>query len=71
MPPNHDMRSFDEALGLENIRVNVWCIEPGDEIGHHAHSEQGEVRYLLEDTSSLKLGRSGEIETVAAKPGTW
>jgi quercetin dioxygenase-like cupin family protein len=71
MPPDHDIRSIDEALGLENVRANVWYIEPGDEIGYHAHSEQEEVFYVLEGTFSLKLGRSGETETVEAKPGTW
>lgn len=71
IPPDHVIRPIDDALGLEKMRVKVWHIEPGEQIGYHAHSEQEELFYVVEGTFSLKLGRSGETETVEAGPGTW
>lgn len=71
IPPDHDILPVDDALGLEEMRAKVWYIDPGEGIGYHAHSEQEELFHVVEGTFSLKLGRSGETETVEAGPGTW
>ncbi|QDX40941.1 cupin domain-containing protein [Salarchaeum sp. JOR-1] len=70
-PPDHEMLPIDDALGLAEMRAKVWRIDPGEEIGYHAHSEQEELFYVAEGTFSLKLGRSGDTEVVEAGPGTW
>lgn len=71
IPVAHDMKPIGDALGLDNVRARVWYIEPGDQIGYHAHEQQEELFYLAEGTLSLKVGRSGETETVEAEAGTW
>lgn len=71
IPPDHTVQRIDEALDLTEMRVKRWQIEPGEQIGYHAHSEQEEVFYVVEGTFSLKLGRSGETEIVEVGPGTW
>jgi uncharacterized cupin superfamily protein len=71
IPPDHDIRAVGDALGLEQSKLNVWYIEPGEEITYHAHGEQEEVYYVMEGTFSLKLGPSGEEEYVEVGPGTF
>ena len=71
IPVDLDVRSIGDALGLENMRINVWFFDPGDEIGYHAHSEQEECYYILKGDFSLKLGKSGDTELVEAGPGTF
>lgn len=71
IPPDHAIRPVDDALGLEEMRAKIWYIEPDEQIAYHAHSKQEEVFYAVEGTFSLKLGRSGETETVEVGPGTW
>lgn len=71
VPPDHDIRAIGDALGVENVNVNVWYFEPGEEIGYHAHAEQEELYYVLDGEFSLKLGRSGNTETTEVGPGTF
>ena len=71
IPPEHDIRPVDEALGVENAAVKLWYIDPGEEIGYHAHSEQEELYYVIEGTFSLKIGKSGEEEFREVGPGTF
>lgn len=71
IPPDLDIRSLDDALGTEELNVNLWYFDPGEEIQYHAHSEQEELYYVLEGEFSLKLGRSGEEEFVEVGPGTF
>lgn len=71
VPPDHDVRAVDEALGSENLKANVWYIDPGEEIKYHAHSEQEELYYVLRGTFSLKIGPSGDTEIIEAEPGTF
>lgn len=71
IPPDLDIQAIGDALGLENLRVNVWYFEEGDEIRYHAHDEQEECYYVLKGEFSLKLGRSGETEIVEVGPGTF
>lgn len=69
VPPDLTIEPLDDLLGAENVNVNVWHFEPGEEIKYHAHSEQEEIYYVLEGEFSLKLGRSGEEEYVEVGPG--
>lgn len=71
VPPDLDVRSVDEALGVENTRVKLWYLDPGEEVQYHAHLEQEELYYALQGTFSLKLGPAGNSEIVEAKPGTF
>lgn len=71
MPPDLNIHSVDEALGLEKMHCKVWYFDPGEEIQYHAHSEQEELYYILEGEFSLKLGKSGEEEFVEVGPGTF
>ena len=71
LPPDNDIRAIGDALGTDEMNINVWYFEPGEEIGYHAHTDQEELYYVLEGEFSLKLGRSGETETVEAGPRTF
>lgn len=71
VPPDLNIRSVGDSLGLSNMRCTVWYFEPGEEIQYHAHSEQEELYFVLEGEFSLKLGKSGEEEYVDAGPGTF
>ncbi len=71
IPPDHDIRAVGDALGCENLKVNLWYFEEGDEIQYHAHGEQEEVFYVLDGTFSVKLGRSGEEEIIEVEEGSF
>lgn len=71
VPPDNDIRAVGDALGTDEMRVNVWCFDEGEEIGYHAHSEQEELFYVLDGEFSLKLGRSGDAELVEVGPGAF
>jgi quercetin dioxygenase-like cupin family protein len=71
VPPDLDIRSVGDQLGLSEMRATVWYFEPGEEIQYHAHSEQEELYYAVEGEFSLKLGRAGEEEYVEVGPGTF
>ncbi|WP_442904970.1 cupin domain-containing protein [Haladaptatus sp. CMSO5] len=71
LPPDLNIRSLDDVLGLEKMNAKLWYLEPGEQIGYHAHSEQEEFYYVIEGTFSLKLGRSGEEEIREVGPGTF
>jgi len=71
IPPDLDVQSIGDELGLENMRINVWYFEPGEEIRYHAHAEQEECYYIIKGEFSLKLGKSGETELIEAGPGTF
>lgn len=62
VPPDLDVQSVSSALGCENLSVNIWHFDEGEEIQYHAHETQEELFYVLDGTFSLKLGRSGEEE---------
>jgi len=71
IPPDLNIKTVGDSLGLSNMRCTVWYFEPGEEIQYHAHSEQEELYFVLEGEFSLKLGRSGEEEYVEADEGTF
>lgn len=71
VPPDNDVRAIGEALGAEAVNLNLWYFEEGEQIGYHAHATQEELFYVLEGEFSLKLGRSGETETVEVGPGAF
>lgn len=64
-------RDVGSALGTEELAVQLWYFEEGDEMGYHAHTDQEELFYVLDGVFSLKLGRSGETEIVEATEGTF
>ena len=71
VPPDLNIKSVGDTLGLSKMRCTVWYFEPGEEIQYHAHAEQEELYFVLEGEFSLKLGKSGEEEYVDAGPGTF
>ncbi|WP_299262785.1 cupin domain-containing protein [Halorientalis sp.] len=71
VPPDLDIRPVGRTMGLDNLHVTLWYFEPDEEIQYHAHSEQEELYYVVEGEFSLKLGRSGEAETVEVGPGAF
>ena len=71
VPPDLNIKSVGDSLGLSKMRCTVWYFEPGEEIQYHAHSEQEELYFVLQGEFSLKLGKSGEEEYVDADEGTF
>jgi uncharacterized cupin superfamily protein len=71
IPPDLDMRSLGDALGTDEMNVNLWYFDPGEEIQYHAHTEQEELYYVLTGEFSVKVGRSGETESKEVGPGTF
>lgn len=71
IPPDLDMRSLGDALGTDELNVNIWYFDPGEEIQYHAHTEQEELYYVLTGDFSIKVGRSGETESKEVGPGTF
>jgi len=69
LPPDNDIKSVGRLMGLSEMAATLWYFEPGDEIGYHAHSEQEEFYYVVKGEFSVKIGRSGETETVEVGPG--
>jgi uncharacterized cupin superfamily protein len=71
IPPDLDIRSLGDALGTDEMNVNLWYFDPGEEIQYHAHAEQEELYYVLTGEFSVTLGGSGEEETTEVGPGTF
>jgi quercetin dioxygenase-like cupin family protein len=71
IPPDLEMQGIGGVLDCQNLTVNVWHFEEGDEIQYHAHAEQEELFYVLDGTFSLKLGRSGEEEYREVEAGAF
>lgn len=71
VPPDLDIRAISQVLGCQNLSVNIWYFEEGEEIGYHAHSEEEELFYVLDGRFSVKLGRSGEEELVELEAGAF
>lgn len=63
-------RMLTEALGLEELRANVWYFEPGEDTVFHAHQEQEELVYVLEGEFELTVGYPEETETHRLGPGS-
>jgi quercetin dioxygenase-like cupin family protein len=71
IPPDLDMRSLGDALETDEMNVNVWYFDSGEEITYHAHSEQEELYYVLTGEFEVTVGRAGEEETHEVGPGTF
>lgn len=65
------VRPIGEVLNSEQMNVQLWTFQEGDEIEYHAHSTQEEVYYILEGRFSLKLGPTGDTEIVEVGSGTF
>ncbi|MFC7139633.1 cupin domain-containing protein [Halosimplex aquaticum] len=59
-------RSISDAVGLENVAVNRYEVEPGEAIplAYHYHDRQEEVFYVLSGTLSVET--PGETYDVGA-----
>jgi uncharacterized cupin superfamily protein len=71
IPPDLDMRSLGDALGTDEMNVNLWYFDPGDEIAYHAHSAQEELYYVLTGEFEVTVGRADAEETREVGPGTF
>jgi uncharacterized cupin superfamily protein len=57
-------RSISDAAGLENVAVNRYEVEPGEEIplAYHYHDDQEKVFYVLSGALSVQTpGRTYEV----------
>lgn len=63
-------RMLSEALGLSEMRANVWYFDPGEELVFHAHETQEELVFVLEGEFELTVGHPGETETHDLGPGS-
>ena len=57
-------RSISDAAGLENVAVNRYEVDPGEEIplAYHYHDDQEEVFYVLSGSLSVETpGRTYEV----------
>lgn len=66
-----DVRRVQADLGTEEMVVNLWEFEAGEEMVHHAHEDQEEVYYVLDGEFELKLGEAGDAEAVTVDEGTF
>ncbi len=71
VPHESDIRQLDAALALEQLRLKVWSVEPGEAVEYHAHLRQEEVYHALEGTFELTLGHPDETETRTVEAGAW
>ncbi|MFB6310382.1 MAG: cupin domain-containing protein [Salinirussus sp.] len=52
-----DMRYISEAIGMENMGLRLYRVQPGEEIplsGLHYHDTQEEAFYVVEGTLSIE-----------------
>lgn len=71
IPPDMDMRAVSDSLGTEEVALNIWYFEPGEEIGYHAHSKQEEIYYIIQGEFSLKIGEPDDTEIVEIGSGAF
>lgn len=77
MGPAEEKKSLTKALGLEDVALNYYVLEPGDSFafGYHRHTDQEEVFVVLEGTASFET-EEGEVvveegEAVRFAPGEY
>jgi len=61
--PAAEMRRLTEALGLEDVSINYYELDPGDSFGfaYHSHEIQEEVFYVQEGTATFET-EGGPVE---------
>lgn len=60
----------EERLATEEMKVKVWHIPSGEQMGIHGHSTQEEFYYVLDGTFRVHIGPPGETEIHDVGPGT-
>lgn len=60
----------EERLDTEEMKVKIWHIPPGEEMGVHGHPTQEEFYYVLEGTFRVVIGPPGETDTYEVGPGS-
>ncbi len=64
------VQNLDEvALETEEMKVKLWHIPPGEQMGSHGHSTQEEFYYVLEGTFRVEIGRPGDTDAHEVGPG--
>ncbi|MDY7083012.1 MAG: cupin domain-containing protein, partial [Halobacteria archaeon] len=66
-----DVRRVETQLGTEKMAPSLWYFDEGEEMIHHAHSEQEELYYVLEGEFEVKFGEAGDTETYNVGAGTF
>jgi uncharacterized cupin superfamily protein len=68
MGPAAAVRPLTDALGLTDVAINHYELEPGDSFayGFHAHAEQEEVFYVTSGTATFET-ETGEVEVDAGE----
>jgi uncharacterized cupin superfamily protein len=69
--PTVSIRPVDEVLGLEELGAKLWYLEPGEEVGYHAHPVEEELYYVLRGEFSVKLGPADDPTIEVVGPGTF
>ncbi|WP_435361866.1 cupin domain-containing protein [Haloarchaeobius sp. DFWS5] len=69
--PNVGIRPVDEVLGLDELGAKLWYLDPGEEVGYHAHPVEEELYYVLRGKFSVKLGPPDDPTIEVVGPGTF
>lgn len=69
--PEVGIRPVDEVLGLEEMGAKLWYLDPGEEVGYHAHPDEEELYYVLEGEFSVKLGPADDPTYRTVGPGAF
>jgi len=69
--PDVAIRPVDELLGLTEMGAKLWYLEPGEEVGFHAHPEEEELYYVIEGEFSVKLGSADDPTYETVGPGAF
>ena len=64
--PARHVTEISDAAGMEHVRANVWCYEPGAAGKRHRHPTQDETFVVLSGTLSMYLGEPAERRDVQA-----
>jgi quercetin dioxygenase-like cupin family protein len=70
-PLSVDVRAIASALGSAELRVNVWHLDPGEEVPFHVHTEQEELFYVREGEFRVWVGDPDDAETFTADAGAF
>lgn len=56
-------RALGDAAGLENVAVNFYAVEPGEQIpmAYHYHDEQEEIFYVLDGELRVETPEGEEV----------
>ena len=75
--PASERRPLAKVLGAENVAINYFELEPGEQFGfgYHRHPDQEEVFYVLDGTATFET-EDGDVtvsadEVIRFEPGEW